>query len=76
MKGQYFAVWPRFARGSRLDVAGRIGPLRHPSAGAVAPGERPHTEPDTGHTLALRRGAGQTIGLDGASVSGMLRYIA
>src|SRR5262245_3422934 len=40
-------------------------PPWHRPAGAVAPGERPHTEPDNGHALTLRRGAGQTIGADG-----------
>jgi hypothetical protein len=43
----------------------RRAPLRHRLAGTVASGERPHTEPDTEHPLALRRGAGQTIGADG-----------
>jgi len=37
----------------RVDLGGRIGPLRHRPTGAVAPGKWSHAESDGGHAAAL-----------------------
>src|SRR5260370_2628143 len=50
------------ARGGRVDIGGRVGPLRHRPAGTVAPGKRSHPESDTGYALALRRSGRQATG--------------